>query len=118
MIVVGITGSIGCGKTTLAKIISELGYNVFDADAQVRNIYKKNNFIELIKLNFPEVFEKNTLNKKKLRELVFHNVTKKEKLEKIVHPLLINKLKLTIRKNIKYCDFLFIDAIKIEKVRL
>ena len=38
MIVAAITGSIGCGKTTLAKLARELGYTVFDIDAWVRRL--------------------------------------------------------------------------------
>ena len=49
MILVGITGSIGCGKTTLAKIVKKLGYAVFDIDSWVRRIYYNKDF--LLKLN-------------------------------------------------------------------
>lgn len=110
MFVVGITGSIGCGKTTIAKIISDLGYNVFDADVQTRKIYNNVGFIEQIKLKFPEVIIDDTINRKKLRKIVFNNEIKRKELEKLIHPLLKIKLKQIIRKNVKYCDFLFIDA--------
>lgn len=110
MIVIGITGSIGCGKTTIAKIISDLGYYVFNADEQVKNIYKEKEFIDLIKINFPETFIDEKFNKKILREIIFNDFSKKEKLEKIIHPLLKEKLKQKIRKNCKFNNFLFIDA--------
>ena len=40
MKLIAITGSIGCGKTTLAKIVRKLGYVVYDVDVWVKNIYK------------------------------------------------------------------------------
>ena len=45
MILIGITGSIGCGKTTLAKIVKNLGYAVFDIDSWVRKIYYNKVFL-------------------------------------------------------------------------
>mgnify|MGYP006368541171 CR=1 FL=1 len=49
MKIVGITGSIGCGKTTVANIISNMGYEVFDADNEVKKIYKNEDFLFLLK---------------------------------------------------------------------
>ena len=54
MILAAITGSIGCGKTTLANIFKKLGYPVFDADAWVRRLYFKPDFIKVVLQNFPE----------------------------------------------------------------
>ena len=54
MKLIAITGSIGCGKTTIAKIIKALGYSVFDVDGWVRALYFQKDFIATIVKNFPE----------------------------------------------------------------
>lgn len=110
MKIVAVTGSIGCGKTYISNIIRSLGYNVFDADKEVRFLYKNKYFLSLVKQNFPLVFNGNIFNKKKLRDLVFNNDEKLKKLESIIHPLLKKKLKEKIKKTYKNSDLLFIDA--------
>ena len=55
MKLVAITGSIGCGKTTIAKIVGKLGYTVFDVDGWVRRLYFKKDFIKVIQEHFPAV---------------------------------------------------------------
>ena len=50
-----ITGSIGCGKTTIARIINRMGYTVFDVDGWVRRLYFQKEFIKVIAAHFPQV---------------------------------------------------------------
>ena len=52
MKLVAITGSIGCGKTTIAKIVGKLGYTVFDVDGWVRRLYFKKTLLRLFKSIF------------------------------------------------------------------
>lgn len=73
MKLIAITGSIGCGKTTIAKMIREQGYTVFDVDAWVRRMYFQKSFIAQIAENFPMVMENGVVNKRALRNLVFSN---------------------------------------------
>ena len=110
MKIIAVTGSIGCGKTYISGVIKSLGYQVFDADKEVKLFYKNNDFLNLIKFDFSDCFDNNLLNKRKLRDLVFNNSEKLKKLESIIHPLLKQKLKQKIRKSAKNSDFLFIDA--------
>lgn len=110
MKIIAITGSIGCGKTYIADLIKSLGYVVFDADKEVKNFYKNKKFLEKIKNFFSDCFEKELLNKRKLRNLVFNNDFELKKLESIIHPLLKQKLKEKIKKSAKKSDFIFIDA--------
>ena len=110
MIIVGITGSIGCGKTYLANIIKKLGYSVYNPDEWTRDLYRKADFLDLIKKQFPQVFENNKLNKRVLRNLVFDNNNELKKLEKIVHPFLNKRLKRTIHKFAGKQDILFLDV--------
>ena len=110
MKLIAITGSIGCGKTTIAKIIREQGYTVFDVDAWVRRMYFKKSFIAQVGELFPEVMENGAVNKRLLRNKVFNNKKELEKLESITHPFLIDYLKYTIRKNSKSENCFFIDV--------
>lgn len=110
MIVVAITGSIGCGKTTLAKIVVDLGYPVFDADRWVRRIYYNKNFLHELNNTFEGIVCNGVADKKKLRTLVFNDNKKLKRLEALIHPCLRNELKRIIRVNARKKGILFIDA--------
>jgi len=110
MKIIGITGSIGCGKTTVAKIISNMGYDVFDADNEVRSIYKNSDFLFLLKRTFPKVFCGDILDKRMLRNLVFSNEKELLKLENIIAPFLSGVFLKKISEVSKLKGFLFIDA--------
>ena len=75
MKLVAITGSIGSGKTTLASLVRDLGYNVYDVDGWVRWLYFSKDFIKIIEQKFPSVVEEGKVNKWKLRGIVFDNET-------------------------------------------
>lgn len=98
MRVVAITGSIGCGKTTIAGIIRKLGFAVYDVDKWCRHLYFNSNFLNVIYQNFPESWQNGTFNKRILRSLVFNDNTKLKKLEKLTHPFLKRKFLSLIRK--------------------
>lgn len=110
MKLIAITGSIGCGKTTIAKELKKLGFTVFDVDGWVRRLYFKNDFINTIVENFPETAENGVFNKRKLRNLVFDDNKKLKKLEGLIHPFLNNQLKEIIRRNACYDDLFFLDV--------
>ena len=81
MKLVGITGSIGCGKTTLAKIVKWLGYSVFDIDSWVRKIYHNKDFLSKLDNLFPNSVVKGVADKRYLRNIVFSDKNKLESLE-------------------------------------
>ena len=110
MKIIGITGSIGCGKTYLANIIKKTGYGVYNPDKWVRELYKNPKFLDIIKQNFPETFENGIFNKRSLRTLVFNNKKQLNKLEKIIHPFLKYKIKYFIHKFCRKTDIIFFDA--------
>ena len=56
MIIIGITGSIGCGKSTLARNLKKIGENVYNPDIWVKNLYMKKDFLEIIKKKFSASF--------------------------------------------------------------
>ena len=110
MKIVGITGSIGCGKTYLANIIKKLGFSVYNPDFWVRDLYRKKDFLQVIAREFPQTFENGVFNKRKLRTLVFDDNKQLKKLESLIHPFLGKKLKKIINKNARYEDVLFLDV--------
>ena len=110
MKIAAITGSIGCGKTTLAGIVRQMGYVVFDVDGWVRRLYYKIDFISVIQANFPNVVEGGKVNKRKLRNIVFNDKIQLKKLESLIHPFLKSNLKSIIRRCNHCDDIFFIDV--------
>ena len=110
MKVVGITGQIGTGKTTVAGILRQEGFVVFDADSWCRGLYHDKAFLESIYQNFPLAFENGVFNKRKLREIVFGNSDQLKLLESLTHPFLTSRFLKSVRKNTRYTGVCFVDA--------
>ena len=95
MLKIGLTGGIGCGKTTAANLFIELGIPVLDADLIAHTLVNKGqlalNQIEKI-FGSTIINEDGSLNRKKLGEIVFSNPHKKKQLESILHPLVYEEL--------------------------
>ena len=110
MQVIAITGSIGCGKTTLAGLVRELGYPVYDVDKWCRHLYFEEQFLQKINKYFPLAFSDGKFNKRVLRNLVFSQPDELKKLENLTHPFLKKKFLNTIHKHAKSSDLIFIDV--------
>lgn len=90
---IGITGSIASGKSTICNIIKSLGYTVYDCDEISHEIMENNmDVIKMIDANFKGVVINNKVDRKKLGNIVFHDDYLLEKLNRIIHPLVIKKL--------------------------
>ena len=89
MLKIGLTGGIGTGKTTVAKIFEALGVPVYYADDKAKEIMQKNpDIIRQIKLLFgAEAYQNNRLNTNYISSMVFENKDMLSKLEAIVHPV-------------------------------
>ncbi len=92
MIKVGLTGGIGSGKTTVAKIFEEIGIPVYYADSKAKTLMQtdKNIREKIIKHFGKDSFIKDKLNNKYLANIVFKDKKQLKILEKIVHPVVIN----------------------------
>jgi dephospho-CoA kinase len=86
MLVLGLTGSIGMGKSTTAKFFAEEGVPVLDADATVHALYEAE-AVPLIEAAFPGVTAGGKVDRLKLGKAVIGNAEALKKLEQIVHPL-------------------------------
>ena len=92
MIIIGITGSIGMGKTTVSNMLRFLKIPVFDSDKQVRKILDKNyDVVEKISKIWPDTViyykKQKKINKILLGNLIFKSEKERKKLEKLIHPL-------------------------------
>jgi dephospho-CoA kinase len=87
MIVLGLTGSIGMGKSTTAKLFAEAGVPVYDADATVHKIYE-GEAAPAIEAAFPGTTVNGKVDRAKLSAKVVHDPAAIRQLEQIVHPML------------------------------
>ena len=90
MIVIGLTGSIGTGKTTAANMLREMGIPVFDSDAAVHELLGKGGRgIRPVFEFFPDSYDKKTesIDRRKLRDLLGKDHGKWDILESVLHPL-------------------------------
>jgi dephospho-CoA kinase len=87
MKIIGITGGIGSGKTTITKYIESLGYPVYIADDEAKKLLDTPEVVNEIRNTFgEEIIENNLVDKKKLATFVFGNENKLKQLNEIVHP--------------------------------
>jgi len=91
MLKIGITGSIGAGKSTVAGIFKVLGVTVFDADATAKNILNSDPVLrDQVAATFgSETYKNGLLDRKYLATLVFNNPSQLAKLNALVHPATI-----------------------------
>lgn len=95
MLVVGLTGGIGSGKSTVSKFFAERQVPIIDADTIAHQIIladeKKRQLIDYF--GFSILNKNETLNRHQLRQLIFNDPIKKKWLEELLHPLIIKEIK-------------------------
>ena len=93
MIKVGLTGGIGSGKTTVAKVFQTLGIPVFYADTEAKVLLDESAEIRegLITLFGPAIYTNDKLNKKQLASFIFNNKVALEKVNSLVHPVVASR---------------------------
>jgi len=87
MIILGLTGSIGMGKSTTAKLFEEAGVPVYDADAIVHMLYE-GEAVPVIEAAFPGTTAEGKVDRARLSARVVHDPAAIKQLEQIVHPML------------------------------
>lgn len=93
--IIGLTGGIASGKSTVSEILKEYGFFVCDADKISKEITQngKQGAKAIEKTFGKEFFTDGSLNRKKLAELVFLNEESRKTLENILHPIIIDEIK-------------------------
>ena len=104
MLLIGVTGSIGMGKSTVAKMFTEYGFGLYNADDTVHYIYENDEeVINKIEKSFPGTKSEGKVNRIALRDILNKEPMKFRDLEKIVHPA-------TRRYQIVYIEKLISDG--------
>ncbi|MFV0572342.1 MAG: dephospho-CoA kinase [Xanthomarina gelatinilytica] len=100
MKIVGLTGGIGSGKTTVAKQFQALGIPVYIADDEAKKLMNRSKIIKrkLIGLFGDETYKGNTLNRPFLADKIFNNAESLEKMNAVVHPKVASHFKNWVKK--------------------
>jgi len=107
---IGITGILGSGKTTVAKILKKMGFKVVSCDEIVHKLLNKKNIIKKFgEILGNEVIKNNKIDKEKVREIIFNNSEKKKEIENILHPEVFKKIKKEIIDTKKKGGIIFIE---------
>ena len=107
--VLGLTGSIAMGKTTVSYMFRDLGVPVWCADNAVEKLYQKDGAAtKMISIEYPDVITENGVDKKKLRNLIHKDNSILKNIEAIVHPLLQNS-KIKFLKTNKHSHLVVYD---------
>ncbi len=143
MIIIGVTGSIGMGKTTVSSMLRFMNIPIFDSDREVKIILEKNfEIIETIYKIWPKTIyfseRQKIVDKSVLSDIIFNDPGSRKKLEDIIHPIIKNERDIFLKKhdssNIvgldvpllyetgtdKMCDYIFLvnTSKKIQKKRV
>jgi dephospho-CoA kinase len=97
-ILIGLTGNAGSGKTTVAQILRDMGFSVVDADKEAHEVLKHPEVIKFLKEKLPEAIKNGEVDRKVLGDKVFFDEEFKKEFEKIVRPLVLERLKEVIQK--------------------
>ena len=125
MIVIGLTGGIASGKTTIMNFLKKKKYAVHDSDAVVKKIYSKPEpkFLSYLKkINLKNSIKGNKIDKKTIREEIFTNTEKRKLLEKYLHAKVKKSRDIFLKKNrqkktqIVFLDIPLLFENKLEKI--
>ena len=88
MRIIGITGGIGSGKSTIAKVFISMGFPVYNSDTRAKELINSNiDVIDSIKQEFgDDIYSSEGLDRKKMASIVFSDSDKLQKLNSIIHP--------------------------------
>lgn len=107
MLIVGLTGGIGCGKSLVSDLFhQQFSIPIIDADIIAKQISQAKDVVDAISTQIGSEFidDHNQINRDKLRQAIFSNSTLKNKLEEIMHPLVYNEINNQIEKlDCDYC---------------
>lgn len=109
--IIGVTGSIGMGKSTVAEQLGSLGASVCSADATVHALLGENGkAVPGVRALFPQAVAGNAVDRKKLGEIVFTDPEKLKQLEQLLHPLVVaEEEEFIVREGKKGAKFVVLD---------
>lgn len=99
MLVIGITGGTGVGKSTLLNVLEKKGAYIIDCDAVYHDMLRTSDeMTRAIKERFPEAYESGTLDTKALGSIVFEDAEALDQLKKITHPRIVSRVEDMLEK--------------------
>lgn len=100
MMIVGLTGGIGSGKTTVAKFFEDYGIPVYIADEEAKKLMNRSKVIKrkLVQLFGEKAYVENTLNKPFIANIIFNDKSYLQKMNAIIHPRVARHFKKWIEK--------------------
>lgn len=89
-LIIGLTGGIGSGKSTVSRFFKALGVEVVDADIVARQVVEKGTpaLIKIVEYFGQDILENGELNRAKLRSIIFNDAQKKSWLNNLLHPII------------------------------
>lgn len=113
--IIGLTGGIGSGKTTVANYFKELGVPVYIADDAAKEVMQSEAILFNIRKTFGDtIFDKGILIREKLASIVFTNPEKLQQLNAIVHPAVAQHFKTWLSNYQQYSFIIYESAILFE----
>lgn len=103
---IAVTGGIGSGKSTVIKILQEMGHPVFSCDKIYAELLHDPTYIHKIAKLFPAAVQNGAIDKRRLADVVFHDEAQRKKLNDLAHPLVMA----TLYKRMEKCDDDFVFA--------
>jgi len=115
-LIIGLTGKIGSGKSTVAQIFKEFGAHVIDADKVGHEVLNQQDVKDSLRKIFGEaIFSGSQIDRKKLSSIVFSSPEKLSLLEQVVHPMIRRKIKDQLSS---LSDVIVIDAAILHRLKL
>lgn len=101
MVVIGLTGSLGTGKSTVAEIFGRLGAKILSADKMAHAAISSNGecFKPVVRLFGNDILTRGRINRKKLAAIVFANSRQLKQLTAVIHPTVYRRINNDIKKN-------------------
>lgn len=112
-IIIGITGSIGTGKSTVSNYLISKGYSVVDADKISKGAYNigSNGYKAILEVFGVEILNSNgEVDRKKIKKIVFDNSNMLQRLNMAIHPIIINEIEKEIEILLESQNVVFLDA--------
>ena len=111
--IIGITGSIGTGKSTVSNYLISKGYSVVDADKISKGAYNvgSNGYKAILEVFGLEILNSNgEVDRKKIKKIVFDNSNMLQRLNMAIHPIIINEIEKEIEMLLESQSVVFLDA--------
>jgi dephospho-CoA kinase len=109
MKIIGITGGIASGKSVITNTLLSQGYFVIDTDKMTHTLLQEKEIIDkIIEVFGEEIMVGDFIDRKKLGYIIFRDSNKQQKLNKIIHPKVIERVEEIIENS--YEDFIFVDV--------